>query len=136
MPSCRQVGCHARPARQPRNAAHCNAGRAMQACAQQLHAPRPGDAASPAPPLPSQVADFATLVGTYSRGFAIIIEPFDDRLPSVRLLLVMRWVLRKEKKAVARQQRMGRSRLMGASTRPCGGCVLAGAGSELDSWLW
>ncbi|PRW60183.1 DNA repair helicase UVH6 [Chlorella sorokiniana] len=29
------------------------------------------------------VADFATLVGTYSRGFAIIIEPFDDRLPSV-----------------------------------------------------
>lgn len=34
----------------------------------------------------NQVADFATLVGTYSRGFAIIIEPFDDRLPSVSLL--------------------------------------------------
>lgn len=32
---------------------------------------------------PNQVADFATLVGTYSRGFAIIIEPYDDRLPSV-----------------------------------------------------
>ena len=32
------------------------------------------------------MADFATLVGTYSRGFAIIIEPFDDRLPSVSLL--------------------------------------------------
>lgn len=29
------------------------------------------------------VADFATLVGTYAKGFAIIIEPFDDRLPSV-----------------------------------------------------
>lgn len=29
------------------------------------------------------VADFATLVGTYARGFAIIIEPFDERLPSV-----------------------------------------------------
>ncbi|KAL4423122.1 hypothetical protein ABPG77_004805 [Micractinium sp. CCAP 211/92] len=29
------------------------------------------------------VADFATLVGTYSRGFAIITEPYDDRLPSV-----------------------------------------------------
>ena len=29
------------------------------------------------------VADFATLVGTYARGFAIIIEPFDERMPSV-----------------------------------------------------
>lgn len=29
------------------------------------------------------VADFATLAGTYVRGFAIIIEPFDERLPSV-----------------------------------------------------
>ena len=29
------------------------------------------------------VADFATLVATYSRGFAIISEPYDDRLPSV-----------------------------------------------------
>ena len=34
--------------------------------------------------LPIQlVADFATLVGTYAKGFAIIIEPFDSRLPSV-----------------------------------------------------
>mmetsp|Transcript_34561 Transcript_34561/g.97475 ORF Transcript_34561/g.97475 Transcript_34561/m.97475 type:complete len:753 (+) Transcript_34561:3-2261(+) len=31
----------------------------------------------------SLVADFATLIGTYQRGFAIIIEPFDERLPSV-----------------------------------------------------
>lgn len=30
------------------------------------------------------VADFATLVGTYTRGFAIITEPYDERLPSVR----------------------------------------------------
>lgn len=30
------------------------------------------------------VADFATLVGTYARGFAIIIEPYDERMPSVR----------------------------------------------------
>ncbi|KAK9823916.1 hypothetical protein WJX72_006337 [[Myrmecia] bisecta] len=30
------------------------------------------------------VADFATLVGTYAKGFAIIIEPFDERMPSVR----------------------------------------------------
>lgn len=29
------------------------------------------------------VADFATLVGTYARGFAIIIEPYDERMPSV-----------------------------------------------------
>lgn len=29
------------------------------------------------------VADFATLVSTYERGFAVITEPFDDRLPSV-----------------------------------------------------
>eukprot|EP00213_Chloropicon_mariensis_P001992 CAMPEP_0197480652 /NCGR_PEP_ID=MMETSP1309-20131121/42434_1 /TAXON_ID=464262 /ORGANISM="Genus nov. species nov., Strain RCC998" /LENGTH=738 /DNA_ID=CAMNT_0043022669 /DNA_START=139 /DNA_END=2351 /DNA_ORIENTATION=+ len=29
------------------------------------------------------VADFGTLVGTYARGFAIIIEPYDERLPSV-----------------------------------------------------
>lgn len=29
------------------------------------------------------VADFATLVGTYAKGFAIIVEPYDDRLPSV-----------------------------------------------------
>ena len=31
-----------------------------------------------------RVADFATLVGTYSQGFAIIMEPYDERLPSVR----------------------------------------------------
>ena len=30
------------------------------------------------------VADFATLVGTYTKGFAIITEPYDDRMPSVR----------------------------------------------------
>ena len=29
------------------------------------------------------VADFATLVATYTRGFAIISEPYDDRLPAV-----------------------------------------------------
>ncbi|KAK9840775.1 hypothetical protein WJX81_004020 [Elliptochloris bilobata] len=29
------------------------------------------------------VADFATLVGTYAKGFAIIIEPYDERMPSV-----------------------------------------------------
>lgn len=29
------------------------------------------------------VADFATLVGTYSTGFAIIMEPYDERMPSV-----------------------------------------------------
>jgi len=29
------------------------------------------------------VADFATLVGTYSRGFAVITEPYDERLPAV-----------------------------------------------------
>ncbi|KAH9318268.1 hypothetical protein KI387_020037, partial [Taxus chinensis] len=34
--------------------------------------------------LPIQtVCDFATLVGTYSRGFSIIIEPFDERMPDV-----------------------------------------------------
>ncbi len=30
------------------------------------------------------MADFATLVGTYARGFAIITEPFDERMPAVR----------------------------------------------------
>jgi len=29
------------------------------------------------------VADFATLVATYSQGFAIISEPYDDRLPAI-----------------------------------------------------
>ncbi|GLI64983.1 hypothetical protein VaNZ11_008408 [Volvox africanus] len=29
------------------------------------------------------VADFATLVGTYAKGFAIIMEPYDERLPQV-----------------------------------------------------
>ncbi|KAI3423222.1 General transcription and DNA repair factor IIH helicase subunit XPD [Psidium guajava] len=30
------------------------------------------------------ICDFATLVGTYARGFSIIIEPFDERMPDVR----------------------------------------------------
>ena len=30
-----------------------------------------------------RVADFATLVATYARGFAVITEPYDDRLPNV-----------------------------------------------------
>jgi DNA excision repair protein ERCC-2 len=30
-----------------------------------------------------RVANFATLVATYSRGFAVITEPYDDRLPNV-----------------------------------------------------
>lgn len=38
------------------------------------------------------VADFATLVGTYTSGFAIITEPYDERMPSVRALCV-RWGL-------------------------------------------
>ena len=29
------------------------------------------------------VADFATLVGTYTRGFAVIVEPWDDRAPAM-----------------------------------------------------
>lgn len=29
------------------------------------------------------ICDFATLVGTYARGFSIIIEPFDERMPHV-----------------------------------------------------
>lgn len=29
------------------------------------------------------VADFATLVATYTRGFAIISEPYDDRMPNI-----------------------------------------------------
>ncbi|KAF5843023.1 DNA repair helicase [Dunaliella salina] len=31
----------------------------------------------------SIVADFATLVGTYARGFAVITEPFDSRTPNI-----------------------------------------------------
>lgn len=31
----------------------------------------------------NMVANFATLVGTYETGFAIIVEPYDDRMPSV-----------------------------------------------------
>ena len=27
------------------------------------------------------VADFATLVATYARGFMVLVEPFDDRIP-------------------------------------------------------
>lgn len=29
------------------------------------------------------ICDLATLVGTYSRGFSIIIEPFDERMPHI-----------------------------------------------------
>ncbi|CAN0892870.1 General transcription and DNA repair factor IIH helicase subunit XPD [Linum grandiflorum] len=29
------------------------------------------------------ICDFATLVGTYARGFSIIIEPFDERMPHI-----------------------------------------------------
>jgi DNA excision repair protein ERCC-2 len=29
------------------------------------------------------VADFGTLLGTYDKGFAVIIEPWDGRLPQV-----------------------------------------------------
>ncbi|KAK9281348.1 hypothetical protein L1049_004248 [Liquidambar formosana] len=29
------------------------------------------------------ICDFATLVGTYTRGFSIIIEPFDERMPHI-----------------------------------------------------
>lgn len=29
------------------------------------------------------VCDFATLVGTYTQGFSIIIEPFDERMPHI-----------------------------------------------------
>ena len=29
------------------------------------------------------LANFATLVGTYEKGFAIITEPYDERMPSV-----------------------------------------------------
>ena len=31
----------------------------------------------------STVCDFATLVGTYTRGFSLIMEPFDERMPTV-----------------------------------------------------
>jgi DNA excision repair protein ERCC-2 len=31
-----------------------------------------------------KICDFATLVGTYTRGFSIIIEPYDDRMPNIR----------------------------------------------------
>jgi hypothetical protein len=29
------------------------------------------------------IADFGTLLGTYARGFAVIIEPHDERLPHI-----------------------------------------------------
>lgn len=29
------------------------------------------------------ICDFSTLVGTYARGFSIIIEPFDERMPHI-----------------------------------------------------
>lgn len=31
----------------------------------------------------NMLANFATLVGTYEKGFAIIFEPYDSRMPSV-----------------------------------------------------
>ncbi|XP_014752139.1 general transcription and DNA repair factor IIH helicase subunit XPD isoform X2 [Brachypodium distachyon] len=31
-----------------------------------------------------KICDFATLIGTYKRGFSIIIEPYDDRMPDIR----------------------------------------------------
>ncbi len=38
------------------------------------------------------VADFGTLVGTYDQGFAIIIEPYDERLPHIPdPVLQLRW---------------------------------------------
>ena len=39
-----------------------------------------------------QVADFATLVGTYAKGFAIIIEPYDERMPSVPDPVIEVWL--------------------------------------------
>lgn len=35
------------------------------------------------PHLVQLVADFGTLLGTYDKGFAVIIEPWDGRLPNV-----------------------------------------------------
>jgi len=29
------------------------------------------------------IANFATLVSTYNKGFTLIIEPFDDRTPTI-----------------------------------------------------
>lgn len=29
------------------------------------------------------ICDFATLIGTYARGFSVIIEPFDERMPHI-----------------------------------------------------
>ena len=40
-----------------------------------------------------QVADFATLVGTYAKGFAIIIEPYDERMPSVPDPVIEVWLM-------------------------------------------
>ena len=42
-----------------------------------------------------QVADFATLVGTYAKGFAIIIEPYDERMPSVPDPVIEVWVIKR-----------------------------------------
>jgi len=30
-----------------------------------------------------RVANFATLIGTYQKGFSLILEPFDDRTPTI-----------------------------------------------------
>ena len=35
------------------------------------------------PKMVQLVADFGTLLGTYDKGFAVIIEPWDGRLPHV-----------------------------------------------------
>jgi len=34
------------------------------------------------------ICDFATLIGTYTRGFSIIIEPYDERMPDIRDLVI------------------------------------------------
>ncbi len=31
----------------------------------------------------SVIADFATLLGTYSKGFKVLIEPYDERTPNI-----------------------------------------------------
>ena len=37
------------------------------------------------------VADFGTLLGTYAKGFAIIMEPFDERLPHIPDPVLQLW---------------------------------------------
>lgn len=38
------------------------------------------------------ICDFATLIGTYSRGFSIIIEPFDERMPHIPDPVLQVWL--------------------------------------------